>query len=222
MTTFYNELYENLYANKGYHASESLTSTHYPSFMTGCIIPSKMEFETLLDIGCSTGIGIKSFFEPLGKTGEGIDVSETAVKKANERGVKAKVASVTDIPHDDDSFDLVCSTDVIEHLKPEDQEKAHRECFRVARKYVAHKISNTPEGNKYGQPLHLTVWNINTWFDFFESVKPEGWELIFKITPENYEELKYDIERSIGQGREPETYESWIYNNTIVVFEKKG
>ena len=42
------------------------------------------------------------------------------------------------------------------------------------------------------------------------------------ITPENYEELKYDIERSIGQGREPETYESWIYNNTIVVFEKKG
>lgn len=225
MTDFYNEIYENLYANHGYHASDALNSTHYPVFFTACLTPSQIEYESVLDVGCSTGIGIKSFFEPLGKVCEGVDVSKTAVEKANGRGVKAQVASITDLPFEDNSFDLVCSTDVVEHLRPEDQEKAHRECFRVSKKYVAHMICNTREGNKFNnQTLHLTVQGAQSWYDYFEHLNLEEWELVYKMTPELYAGLKDDIRKAIDfPGVDPfPTFDVWNARRTVVIFEKKG
>jgi len=223
MTKFYEDLYEKLYSDHGYHSSEELKSTHYPSFFTGCLNPSGMDYTTVLDIGCSTGIGIKSFFEPLGKKCEGIDVSKTAIHKATERGVSAQVASIIDIPFDDNSFDLVCSTDVIEHLRPEDQEKAHRECFRTSKKYVAHKIANTPEGNLFaGEKLHLTCWSHEKWMEFFESLNLENWKLIYTITPEVWDKIGHDVYGPNGSvfRSEPCPYDHWIEHNTVVVFEK--
>ena len=217
MTKFYEELYEKLYSKYGYHSSNELDSTHYGSYFAGCLNPSRIEYKSVLDIGCSTGIGIKSFFEPLGKECVGIDVSKTAIDKAIERGVSAQVASVTDIPFDDNSFDLVGSTDVIEHLRPEDQEKAHRECFRVSKKYVAHKISNTPEGNKFaGERLHLTCWTHEKWMEFFDSLNLENWSVIYTITPEVWDEIKYKVYHM----KEPPLYDTWKKHCTIVVFEK--
>ena len=217
MTKFYEELYEELYSKHGYHSSNELKSTHYDAFLNCCLHPSQIEYKSVLDVGCSTGIGIKSFFEPLDKECKGIDVSKTAIDKAIKRGVSAQVASITDIPFDDNSFDLVCSTDVIEHLRPEDQEKAHRECFRTSRKYVAHKIVNTLEGNKYGVgPLHLTCWTHEKWMEFFESLNLEDWKLIYTITPEVWDEIKHKVYWM----KEPPAYDKWIYNNTTVVFER--
>ena len=217
MTNFYEELYERLYSRHRYHSSEELNSTHYPSFFTCCLNPSNIEYESVLDIGCSTGIGIKSFFEPLGKQCEGIDVSKTAIDKAIKRGVSAQVASITEIPFEDNSFDLVCSTDVIEHLKPEDQEKAHRECFRTSKKYVAHKISNTPEGNKFaGERLHLTCWTQPRWMEFFKSLNLENWKIIYTTTPEVWDEIKYEVYWM----KEPPAFDNWNLHNTVVVFEK--
>ena len=220
MTKFYEELYEKLYSNYGYHSSEELNTTHYPSFFASCLNPSNIEYESVLDIGCSTGIGIKSFFEPLGKRCEGIDVSKTAIDRATERGVSAQVASVTDIPFDDNSFDLVCSTDVIEHIRPEDQEKSHRECFRTAKKYVAHKIANTPEANKFaGETLHLTCWSHEKWMEFFESLNLENWKLIYTLTPEIWNEIKNKIFPHTTDWRW-KTWKNWNRHNTAVVFER--
>jgi len=217
MTKFYEELYEKLYSQYGYHSSNELKSTHYHSYLTSCLHPSQIEYKSVLDIGCSTGIGIKSFFEPLGKECVGIDVSKTAIDRAIERGVSAQVASVTDIPFDDNSFDLVGSTDVIEHLRPEDQEKAHRECFRVSKKYVAHKIANTPEGNKFANTLlHLTCWTHEKWMEFFESLNLKNWKLIYTITPEIWNEIKDQV----YPHKKPCDHDLWIHHNTTVVFEK--
>jgi len=217
MTEFYEDLYEKLYSEYGYHSSEDLNSTHYGMFFNSCLNPSHIQYVSVLDIGCSNGIGIKSFFEPFGKKCEGIDVSKTAVDRAIKKGISAKVASVTKIPFDDNSFDLVCSSDVIEHLKPEDQEKAHRECFRVSNKYVAHKIANTPEGNLFaGEKLHLTCWTHERWMEFFESLNLENWKLIYTITPEVWDEIKHVVYWM----KEPPPYEQWIKHNTTVVFKK--
>ena len=218
MSQFYNKLYEKLYSRYGYHSSDKIHTTHYPSFFSACLRPSQIEYESVLDIGCSTGIGIKSFFEPLGKQCEGIDVSKTAINRAIKRGVSAQVACVTDIPFDDNSFDLVCSTDLIEHLLPKDQEKAHRECFRTSNKYVAHKISNTPEGKTFLGigPLHLTCWTHEKWMEFFESLNLKNWKLIYTITPEIWEEIKYEVYFM----KEPPKHDKWIIHNTIVIFEK--
>ena len=214
---FYKELYEVLYKDHGYHSSEDhWNGTHYPTLFSACLDPSGIEYNTVLDVGCSTGLGIKHFFEPRGKTCWGIDVSETAINKAIARGCNAKQASITNIPFKDHSFDLVCSTDVIEHLKPEDQEVAWRECFRVSKSYVAHKIANTPEGKKFGgHTLHLTCpTTTEYWYDFFDSLSLPNWKLIFKMTPEVWKEHEDKIHTE-------NSYEKWVYNGTVVVFEKQ-
>ena len=215
---FYHELYEKLHSKHDYYTNDNYkTGTHYPSFFSGCLNPSGIEYETVLDIGCATGLGIKYGFEPIGKTCTGIDVSKTAVERAIARDVDAQVASVTELPFDDESFDLVCSTDLIEHLKPEDQEKAHKECFRVAKKYVAHKIANTPESRLFlGTRLHLTCWSHEEWENFFESLSLHEWKLIYKITPDVWDEIKYKI----YYHKEPPEYDHWRKHNTVVVFEK--
>ena len=214
---FYADIYEDLYSKHGYHNSNELDSTHYPSLFSSCLVPAKIEYETVLDIGCSTGLGIKYFFETQGKVCRGIDVSKTAIEKAGARGVRAKLGSMTDIPFDDHSFDLVCSTDVVEHVKPEDQDAAHRECFRVSKRYVAHKISNTPEGNQFaGKNLHLTCWSHDQWLDFFQGLGLDNWTLIYKITSDIWDSIKNKVYHS----KKPPEYKQWIHHNTVVVFER--
>jgi len=214
---FYINLYEELYSQHGYHASNDIDSTHYKGLFNSCIDPSNIQYKTVLDIGCSAGIGIKKLFEPRGKICEGIDVSETAIKRAKSLGVSAQVASITNVPFDDNSFDLVCSTDVIEHLKTEDQEQAWTECFRTSKKYVAHKISNTPEGNKFdNKVLHLTCWSHDKWLEFFHSLDLNDWKIIYSITPSVWEDIKYKVYWM----KEPPSYDTWNFHNTCLVFEK--
>jgi len=56
------------------------------------------------------------------------------------------VASVTNIPLDDGSFDVVLCCEVLEHIPYSDFEKALREIYRVTRK---HLIITLPDKNRY-------------------------------------------------------------------------
>jgi len=73
--------------------------------------------------------------------------------------------------------------DVLEHLHPDDLEKAMKEMLRVCTRYFFIKVSGEIEHNrefmdkakaKYGQTfpdienLHLTVMSIRKWIIFFE------------------------------------------------------
>ena len=218
MSEFYRELYEELYSKHNYHGDCKKEQTHYPFLFDACLNPAGIKYKSVLDIGCSTGLGIKYFFEPLGAKCKGIDVSSTAVNKAIDLGVDAQVACMTDMPFEDNSFDLVCSADVVEHLKQEDQEQAHRECFRVSKKYVAHKISTKDEQYKFAEKkLHLTVWEHSKWIDFFESLKLNEWKLIHTLTQDFWESIKDQIYKS--KPKKP-TYKNIIKNRTVVLFEK--
>jgi SAM-dependent methyltransferase len=218
MSEFYKELYEELYSKHGYHKDHKKEQTQYPFLFDACLNPADIKYKSVLDIGCSTGLGIKYFFEPLGVECKGIDVSPTAVSKAIDLGVDAQVACMTDIPFEDNSFELVCSADVVEHLKPEDQEQAHRECFRVSSKYVAHKISTKEEQYKFlEKKLHLTIWSHSYWIDFFKSLKLNGWKLIHTLTEDFWENIKEQIHAS---KRKKPTYKEIIKNRTVVLFEK--
>ena len=211
---FYSKIYEDVYSsNKNYGAirSNRLKDSHYPGMFKYCINPSKIKFDSVLDIGCGPGVGLNYMAKDLGKKVCGIDPSTSAILKAKEKGYKCSVASATKIPYEDNSFDLVMSTDVIEHLRPEDQEEAHRECFRVSKKYIAHKIANTPEGNKFGkQQLHLTCWEHDKWLNFFHNLNLK-WNLIYYITPHIFDNIL---------GKKKNDYKLWKYHSTCVVFEK--
>ena len=73
----------------------------------------------ILDIGCGTGIVIKRM-EKYGKV-VGIDMSDESLGFCKVRGIKSVIkADATNLPFDDNTFDLITALDVIEHIKNED------------------------------------------------------------------------------------------------------
>lgn len=62
-----------------------------------------------------------------------IDINEDMVALAKDYGFDAKVASILKIPYDDDSFDIVHCSHVIEHLSYPDVVVALDELFRVVK-----------------------------------------------------------------------------------------
>lgn len=83
----------------------------------------------LLDAGCGTGRNLLEF-AALG-TVQGIDSSPEAIEFCRRRGIEgARQGRIEELPFDDDSFDLILATDVLEHL--EDDSVALAELRRVA------------------------------------------------------------------------------------------
>ena len=130
--------------------------------------------ETALDIGCSAGKSL----DLLGRAGIhacGVDVSKKAVDKGVELGRKIQRASATQLPFENEAFDLVCSADVFEHLAPHDVPAACAEAARVARKYLFFKIAERVDATERwkqlaGHPLHLTTQPIEWWKRQFKDV----------------------------------------------------
>jgi SAM-dependent methyltransferase len=87
------------------------------------------ESPRILDAGCGTGRNLAEF----GRLGpaEGIDFSADAVEFCRRRGLDGvRQGVVEELPYEDDRFDLIFATDVIEHLR--DDGAALEELRRVA------------------------------------------------------------------------------------------
>jgi|TARA_B100000745_G_scaffold123483_2_gene80189 SAM-dependent methyltransferase len=82
-----------------------------------------------------------------------VDISRFALSKLSEKGGKTVQSSVCALPFADNSFDLVCALDIIEHV--EDDHAAMREIARVAKTGAVVILST---------PLHPSWW---TQFDDF-------------------------------------------------------
>jgi len=83
----------------------------------------------ILDAGCGTGGHLRRYAQ-LGPA-SGVDPSPEAVGFCRERGLDSvQQAGLEALPFDDNSFDLIAATDVLEHIAPEQQ--ALLEMRRVA------------------------------------------------------------------------------------------
>ena len=70
-----------------------------------------------LDVGCGDGARYGARVRASGVEIHGVDISEVAVASARERGIDARVASLTEpLPHGDASFDVAICLEVLEHL----------------------------------------------------------------------------------------------------------
>jgi SAM-dependent methyltransferase len=97
-----------------------------------------------LDAGCGEGETLVRLGPLLGERIAAVDLSSYSVGRVGERlpGVDARVASVTDLPFAEASFDLVLCLEVLEHL--DDPAAAVGELVRVAAADVVVSVPYEP------------------------------------------------------------------------------
>lgn len=100
---------------------------------------------SVLDAGCGEGFVAETFLRAMPSISlTGFDPYEPSVKAARLRNPRGdfQVGDIYDIPFDDESFDLVCCIEVLEHLH--DAPAALSELARVARKAVVLSVPHEP------------------------------------------------------------------------------
>ncbi len=89
---------------------------------------AKLEGSRILDAGCGVGMYAEKFsqFSP---DVVGVEIDAAAAAEAQRRGLLVVVAPAEELPFDEDSFDVVFSHEVIEHVN--DDRRAAAEMVRV-------------------------------------------------------------------------------------------
>jgi methionine biosynthesis protein MetW len=120
-------------------------------------IPNNSE---ILDLGCGDG-NVSQLYLQKGKV-TGVDISETALKISQKRGIKTVNHNLNELPlpFRKESFDVIILTDVLEHLF--DPYKMIIECKRIVKKNgkIIITVPNFARvGNRirmiYGDPIDL-------------------------------------------------------------------
>lgn len=152
----------------------------------------------VLDIGCNTGYGTMAFVD-VARRVVGVDVSAKAIEVARSTAVDGRpefeVIDGLTLPFPDDSFDLVVSFQVIEHI--EDPVPYLREIKRVARP-GATILFTTPNAGTRLYP-GMTPWNR---FHVREYLAPELDALLRRV---------FDDVRVRGMFGTPTLYETEIW-----------
>jgi SAM-dependent methyltransferase len=95
---------------------------------------SRQPGRRVLDAGCGTGGALRWQIDLGGvRTVAGVDIGSAAVELARQRVPEAdiRVAALRELPFDDGSFDLVLSSDVLQHVAEDDVDASLRELRRV-------------------------------------------------------------------------------------------
>lgn len=101
--------------------------------------------KTILDAGCGEGFSMnKLSINGIGEKIEGIEFSKEAISFGKKLfpNLIFREGSVYNLPYEDDSFDLIICTEVLEHL--EEPAKALKEMLRVSKKYLIISVPNEP------------------------------------------------------------------------------
>ena len=93
------------------------------------------EGDTVLDVGCGTGVHLESYAEA-GAACHGVDLSPAMLAVARDRlsdSVQLSVGSATELPHDDNTFDVVLASLLIHELTEADRRHTLASMFRVVK-----------------------------------------------------------------------------------------
>jgi len=99
----------------------------------------------LLDFGCDNGLLLNYICNLIPNiNGYGIDINDNAIKKAKEAfsGIEFIPFSGTEIPFDDDYFDVIYMSAVLKHIRYEDRDHIYNELRRVANKLFVVEIDS--------------------------------------------------------------------------------
>ncbi len=92
--------------------------------------------KSVLEVGCGTGIDLRIFPDTLDV--HGIDLNDLALDMAKKKSptYDFKKGSITNLPFDDSSIDIIFTHKFLNCLNDEDLNKGVSEMFRVAQKYI--------------------------------------------------------------------------------------
>jgi len=105
----------------------------------------KLRPRTVLDVGCGEGFILANLKQnKVGKEHEGIEYVDKAIKLAKQLYPTLKIlkGNIYKLPYQDNSFDLVLCTEVLEHL--DYPERALKELLRVTKKHLLLTVPNEP------------------------------------------------------------------------------
>lgn len=124
------------------------------------ILAKYFKFKTILDVGCGMGHVLRSFLK-LRYAAKGTEISKDAIKYYMPDLKKRRIvveAGIEKLPFRDNQFDLVFSSDVMEHIPKFGIEQSISELIRVAKKYLVLTI-NLDHPYKY----HPTILSRGVW-----------------------------------------------------------
>lgn len=105
-----------------------------------------MKDKKVLDLGCGEG----KLLQKNPNLIYGIDINMTTVEALKKKKLNVERGSVTEIPHEANSFDVVHCSNIIEHLTPVEAQKMFLEIKRVLKKNGIVIIIT---------PMPKTIWN---------------------------------------------------------------
>jgi len=104
------------------------------------LIPENVK--SILDAGCGGGVLMAKLAYENKWELSGIDLSHNGVKYITDNlNLEAQQGSITKMPYEDNYFDLVICSEVIDNLSNEDIHLALKELYRVSKKYL---VISTP------------------------------------------------------------------------------
>lgn len=136
-STTYQSLYDKTWTEGGYPA-QSCWGCRFAVDVT-----TKLQFHTMLDAGTGNG-ALTRLMRQHGKNAYGIELSRAVLEKEcpdllSKNYVEPGI--LTNLPFEDNSFDLVMSSDVLEHIHPEEVDQVVKELVRVSRRHLFLSIS---------------------------------------------------------------------------------
>ena len=146
------------YSTQQLHESEQGWYMFNAAWKTWRAMFLNLQGESLLDLGCGSGIGmsfVKVFKPDIRITGVEVDMAHKSVW--DTRNLNVVKGNIYNLKFDDNSFDTVWSSHVLEHLV--NPETMIAESFRIARKRIIHAV---PVGNVEDKNLgtkHLQIYN---------------------------------------------------------------
>ena len=130
MSTDYKKLYDDLFAS-GYHDGDFTHSKVFFKDIEKFI--ANIQNPKILDVGCATGNAV-SYFQKQNIECYGVDISEVAISKCKGKKLdNCFPYPANDLRFDKDLFDVVFSTEVLEHLATELSDRAISEIHRVCK-----------------------------------------------------------------------------------------
>ena len=142
------------------------SSPGWRAFFTGVaarVITATGRAESVLDVGCATGLLVHGFLVAGSSGAEGFDLSETAIAEADpEVRDRVRVASAT-IPYGR-QYDLITCIEVLEHLAPPDAATTIENICAATDRVV---LSSTP--GDFDEPTHINVHPVADWAAEFAS-----------------------------------------------------